>query len=177
MDNILVLNMMLYLCAKHGLMKIYLMEIYYTIMLSILYCDVIDPRGEVECVLLLTSSLILYLPQDFTQLEGICVDVIHSRYKHRFIAVYRPPHYDVLCTINMMNCSEAICDVAYGVTIFGDFNMPQVNWANGYDLSYMPALEACLYSVVIDNGLQQLVHDNTRLNNTLDLLLTSARLL
>ena len=93
------------------------------------------------------------LSQDFTQLEVICVDIIRSRYKHRFIAVNRPPHYDLQCTINMMNCLEAICDVAYGVTICGDFNMPQVNWANGYDLSCMPALEACLCSFVTDNGL------------------------
>ena len=59
-----------------------------------------------------------------------------------------------------------VCDVAYGVTICGDFNMPQANWVNGYDLSSMSALEACLFSFVTDNGLQQLVHDNTRLNNT-----------
>ena len=93
------------------------------------------------------------LPQDFAQLEVICVDVICSRYKHRFIVVYRPPHYDLQYTINMMDCLEAICDVAYGETICGDFNMPQANWANGYDLSYMPAIEACLCSFVTDNGL------------------------
>ena len=115
----------------------------------------------------------IVLPQDFTQLEVICVDVICARYKHRFIAVYRHPHYDLQCTVNMRNCLEVMCDVACGVTICGDFNMPQVNWANGYNLSCMPALEACLSSFVTDNGLQQLVHDNTRLNNTLDLLLTS----
>ena len=73
----------------------------------------------------------------------------------------------------MMNSLEAICDVAYGVTICDDFNMPQVNWVNGYDLSFMPALEACLCNFVSNNGLQQLVYDNTRLNNKLDLLLTS----
>ena len=72
-----------------------------------------------------------------------------------------------------MNCLEVICDVVYGVTICGDFNMPQVSWANWYDLSCMLALETCLCSFVTDNGLQQLVHDNTRLNNSLDLLLTS----
>ena len=113
------------------------------------------------------------LPHDFTQLEVIYVDVIRSRYKHRFIAVYRPPHYDLQCTINMMNCLEVLCDVAYGVTICGDFNKPQVNWANEYDLSCMPALKACLCCFVTDNGLQQLVRDNVRLNNTLDLLPTS----
>ena len=81
----------------------------------------------------------------------ICVDVIRARYKHRFIAVYRPPHYDLQCTVNMMNCLKAICDAAYGLTICGDFNMPQVNWPNGNDLSCMPALEACLGSFVTDN--------------------------
>ena len=43
------------------------------------------------------------LPQDFTQLEVICVDVIRSCYKHRFIAVYRPPHYDLQCTISVQS--------------------------------------------------------------------------
>ena len=84
------------------------------------------------------------LSQDFTQLKMICVD-IRSRYKHRFIAVYKPPHFDLQCTINnMMNCLESVCDVAYGVTICDDCNMPQVNWAYGYDLSCIPVLEACL---------------------------------
>ena len=127
-------------------------------MLSILYCDVIGPRGEVECVLLLKfyyffNFVSITLRQDFTQFEVICVDVIRSQYNHRFIAVYRPPHYDLQCIVNMMNCLETICDVAYGVTICGDFNMALVNWANGYDQSCMPVLEACLCSFFTDKRL------------------------
>ena len=141
---------------------------------SVLRCDRLT-RGGGVCVFIdnQPNFVPIALPQNFTLLEVFCVDIIRARYKHIFIAVYRPQQYDLQCTVNTMNCLEAICDVAYGVTICGNFNVPQVNWANGYDLSCMSALEACLCSFVTDNGLQQLVHDNTRLNNTLDLLLTS----
>ena len=78
---------------------------------SVLRCDR-PTRGGGVCAVIdkQLNFLPIALPQDFTQLEVICVDAIRSRYKYRFIAVYRPPHYDLQCTINMMNCLEFICD-------------------------------------------------------------------
>ena len=111
------------------------------------------------------------LPCNFAHLEIICVDIMRACYKHRFIAVYRPPHYDLHCTGELMDCLNSLCDVAYGVTICGDFNLPNVNWKIGLDILNLRALEACLVTFIVDNGFSQLVHENTRHNNTLDLLL------
>ena len=113
------------------------------------------------------------LPCNFAHLEIICVDVMRACYKHRFIAVYRPPHYDLHCTGELMDCLNSLCDVAYGVTICGNFNLPNVNWKIGLDILNLRALEACLFTFIVDNGFSQLVHENTRHNNTLGLLLVN----
>ena len=94
-------------------------------------------------------------------------------YKHRFIAVYRPPHYDLHCTGELMDCLNRLCDVAFGVSTCGDFNLPNINWKIGLDILNLRALEACLVTFIVDNGFSQLVHENTRHNNTLDLLLVN----
>jgi hypothetical protein len=51
--------------------------------------------------------------------------------------------------------------------------LPNINWIDGYDVSSLPPHESRFITFIIDNGLHQLVHEATRLSNTLDLLLVN----
>ena len=81
---------------------------------------------------------------------------------------YRTPVLDLCATDHLINCLYLFCDVVYGVTICGDFNLPNINWVNGFDLSCLHPLEGRLASFVGDNGMSQLVHEPTRLTHILD---------
>ncbi len=113
------------------------------------------------------------LPREYADVELLCFDVVRADWKHRFMVAYRPPQLDLLFTNNLINCLDRLCAIDYGFTICGDFNMPRINWAEGYDVSLLPQLEACLVTFIVDNGLLQLITQPTRLNNTLDLLITN----
>ena len=112
------------------------------------------------------------VPSQYVQYEVLCVDIhMGCSFKHRFIAVYRTPVLDLCATDHLMNCLNLLCDVVYGVTICGDFNLPNINWVNGFDLSCLHLLKARLASFAVDNDMSQLVHEPTRLTHILDLLL------
>ena len=114
------------------------------------------------------------VPSQYVQCEVLCVDIhMGCSFKHRFITVYRTPGLDLCATDHLINCLNLLSDVVYGITICGDFNLPNINWVNGFDLSCLHPLEARLASFVVDNGMSQLVHEPTRLTHILDLLLVN----
>ena len=41
---------------------------------------------------------VVNLPSEFVSLEVICLDIISSATKHRYICAYRPPAYNIECT-------------------------------------------------------------------------------
>ena len=116
------------------------------------------------------------VPSRYVQCEVLWVDIyMGCSFKHRFIAVYRTPVLDLCATDHFMNCLNLLCDVVYGLTICGDFNLPNMNWINRFDLIVMlaPTRNASCFICIVDNGMSQLVHEPTRLTHILDLLLVN----
>jgi hypothetical protein len=102
--------------------------------------------------------------------------------KYRFIVCYRPPYYDSDALsyryLNaFINCLESLCDVNYNIFIVGDFNMPDVNWSDLVSKGNHVNFSSMMLDFVCDNGLSQCVHEPTRENNLLDLVLTNDPLL
>ena len=60
-------------------------------------------------------------------------------------------------TESIMSCLNFFCNLSYGVTICGDFNLPNIDLINDFDKACLPMLETHLAIYVIDNGLNQLV--------------------
>ena len=113
------------------------------------------------------------LPDEFKSLEIICVDVISVASKHRYICAYRPPSYNMESTELLIRCLDYLCNVAHAYTICTDFNMPNFNWNNNFDINAMCSLDACFANFIVSNGILQLITEPTRSFNTLDLLLVN----
>ena len=113
------------------------------------------------------------LPDEFKSLEIICVDVISVASKHRYIRAYRPPSYNMESTELLIRCLDYLCNIAHAYTICTDFNMPNFNWNNNFDINAMCSLDACFANFIVSNGILQLITEPTRSFNTLDLLLVN----
>ena len=139
---------------------------------SIIRCDRHHGSGGGVCLFYnnCINCVKVCIPDRFNHLEILCVDVFLDSTKQRFILVYYPPASPINVMSDLCSCLEFLCDVSYGVTINGDFNMPDIVWDN---LSIRPARYACFIDFVINNGLSQLVCEPTRGENILDLILTN----
>ena len=73
----------------------------------------------------------------------------------------------------MFSSLNHLCDIDYFFAICGDFNLANIDWKRGYDAAILLQHEACLGSSIVNNGLEQLVTESTRNNNTLDILIVN----
>ena len=106
-------------------------------------------------------------------LEILCIDVTYNDFRQRFITAYRPPTYNVQQTQELFDYTNNLCDVNCVVTICGDFNFPNINWAKSIDVSVLSLHDSMLANFVLNTGLSQLVNLPTRESNILDLLMVS----
>jgi len=111
------------------------------------------------------------------------LDIVYSKSSYRFFIVYRPP--DSSRVYESISCRDYMSDVAHciernmntkGSTIIvGDFNCPDMIWD---DCSIpLEGISLQLYRFVTANGFVQSVHEPTRGNNLIDLVLTNQPLL
>lgn len=87
-------------------------------------------------------------------------------------ACYRPPDASssfVSDLRNSLNTAVQLCPT-HSICLFGDFNLPLINWDN---LSSTCRTSLELINLTLDFNLLQVIHEPTRGNNILDLLLTT----
>ena len=125
------------------------------------------------------KPLLLQIPDKYSPLEILSVDLTVNRCRTRLIVVYRPPRFNDdetdLYNILLTNSLNYLANTCLKLCIFGDFNLPGVNWDTGsYPIS-IPYNILCPF--FFDNGLHQLVLEHTRGNNILDLVFVSDPLL
>ncbi len=114
----------------------------------------------------------LNLPEKFSDIELICLDVkIHSK-NHRLGCLYRPPNTDVLFDENVMACLNYLfLDFTKGTSVLvGDLNLPGINWTAGTTVS---GTESQYLNLFEELHFDQLVLEPTRNEAILDLVLTN----
>ena len=112
------------------------------------------------------------LPNIFSYLEIICIDVIDNNFKNRLIVVYCLPPAAILDYLaSFYECLAVLCNVDYACIICGNFNMPGLDWL-AMD-GGLACRESYLADFVINNGLSQLVLEPTREKIILDLVLSN----
>ena len=112
----------------------------------------------------------IVIPENLSTVEAICVDLkIHSH--PRILFIYRPPN----CTLQY---HENMCHVIYhcarnckNIVMFGDFNLPLMQWSNFTFPNTMPynTFAECIN----ENSLTQHVNFPTRGSNILDIVFTA----
>ena len=139
---------------------------------NIIRHDKTDARAGGVCAFIKYgySYICISLPQEFLHLEVLCFDLLCIDFKHRFICVYIPPNYDLLQTRDLTECLNVLCDIDHVVTICGDFNFREIDWAQIINISTLPLCASEFASFVANNGFTQLIKQPTRKNEILDLL-------
>ena len=87
--------------------------------------------------------------------------------------MYRPPNYDLQQTRDLIECLNVLCDIDHVVTICGDFNFREIDWAQIIDISTLLLCASEFASFVVNNGFTQLIKQPTRKNKILDLLMVN----
>ena len=87
--------------------------------------------------------------------------------------MYRPPNYDLQQTRDLTECLNVLCDIDHVVTICGDFNFREINWAQIIDISTLRLYASEFASFVVNNGFTQLIKQPTRTNKIIDLLMVN----
>ena len=119
------------------------------------------------------SYICISLPQKFSHLEVLCFDLLCNDFKHRFICVYRPPNYDLQQTKDLTECLYVLCDMDHVVTICGDLNFREIDWAKIIYISTLPLCASEFASFVVNNGFTQLIKQPTHKNKILDLIMVN----
>jgi len=119
------------------------------------------------------------LPNFTDKLEVLAIDLFSDGAKlaHRFACVYRPPYYDAAAVEKAQLLSDFVnfvCSVQCPTTLVGDFNLPNIDWES-YTISGLDRGEvnATLLDAMLLNDLSQFVSEPTRIDNVLDLVLSS----
>ena len=96
---------------------------------------------------------------------------IYSLY---IIVVYRPPSYNLLENLGLINFLTNFCD-GKEVLIIGDFNLSSVKWNDPNRLTDITPSDRVFYNCFIELGLSQFVNQPTypRSDNILDLILST----
>ena len=89
------------------------------------------------------------------------------------LVFYRPPNTGLHYMKDFKKALKLVCKSKFdSVIVCGDFNLPDNDWTTGVAVNNDP-IPLFFAKAVKDNYLHQLVDFPTRLNNTLDLLLTN----
>jgi len=103
---------------------------------------------------------VVIMPDKFTELEILSIDITDCNSKTRFILVYRPPSYDRVMNDLLADALQFLCRRVTSVVLIGDVNLPGLNWSS------LPcndnSVTGALIDYFIDSGLHQLIDKPTR---------------
>ncbi len=128
-------------------------------------------------VLLLTKHRIciktISLDKKYDSLELVAVDIFAPN-PHRLICAYCKPSITEADMKLTTTCLAELCGVPGPVSIFGDFNVPDIDWV----CPHVPTkpISYHVYAFARDSSMEQLVRSPTRGRNILDLVFTSSSL-
>ena len=103
--------------------------------------------------------------------ESICVKIFHpitSKCLY-IIAVYRPPNSNFSVLNELFDRTNTDQYANHDFIIGGDLNLPQVDWNGSIDTGGVS--QQCVNKLITEAGFQQVVKNNTRQNNILDVFL------
>ena len=123
------------------------------------------------------DSLISHQVEVEPDVEFVAAKIISGKQNFVVGAAYRPPSSKQLYmdSINLVIESLCISNPGAAVWIGGDFNLPDIDWPTDQIIGhqYPLRLNDSFLQVLARTGLEQIVHFPTRLDNTLDLVLTN----
>ena len=114
---------------------------------------------------------VIDLADIYPELEICCFDLTLESCRCRVLAVYRSPSCDSSHMSRLLECLCKFSDVGYHCIIAGDLNCPGVDWVS----LKAPAdnIQNALLDFAVTRGFSQIVDSPTRLDNILDIVLTS----
>ena len=112
-----------------------------------------------------------------TDAEYIAAKILNDKQSIIIGALYRPPSskQDYMDALNKAIEDTCISNPTTGVWISGNINLPDIDWATDQVIGHQYPIalnESCL-QMMARSGLEQLVDFPTRLDNTLDVVLTN----
>jgi Endonuclease-reverse transcriptase len=120
--------------------------------------------GGVACFAKKYLKITVYEKEEFEQFELICLDSKLNRQNYRFCCVYVPPSYSDIMKTTLFEKIDIICLSNSKQIIIGDFNEPNVNWANPDPFKHI------IVETMFRNDLHQIIEVPTREDKVLDLL-------
>ena len=107
-----------------------------------------------------------------TDLEFVCCEVTTKNDKFILASCYRPPNSNISWCRKFGETLQYLRDVYDQIVIAGDFNLPSIDWNCLENTTGSDELE--FTEILNDYFLKQLSVEPTRLNNVLDLIITSS---
>lgn len=141
-------------------------------------------RGGGVCILTNNSTVravSVPLPVNFAHCELCVIDLVpdNNDTNIRVFALYRPPGPNrdtelLKCTDDLCSCIDVMFKPQCTNILCGDFNFPDVNWSINNSLKCNNFTSDGLFlTLFYKYGLEQLVQQATRTDNTLDLIFTN----
>jgi len=112
------------------------------------------------------------LPAKFTSLDVLALDIIDAdSCRQRVACIYRTgkDNEAIIEAKILAECIEFLSDVTHCVSLFGDFNLPGIDWENLW--SPTDKIQDVMFDCFLGNSFHQYVNENTRKDNVLDLVL------
>ena len=73
------------------------------------------------------------IPNQYSDVEIVAVDIglcVSTNYKHRIVCTYNPSDSNLDRVNSICANLEGITNVAYPVSVIGDFNFSEIDWIN-----------------------------------------------
>lgn len=140
-------------------------------------------RGGGVCIFLndclFTSFNIATVDLSLRGVEGLCLKVYNHAVCLVICCIYRPPNTNFTNDQQLFSELARLSDSHENLLIFGDFNMPDLNWTEGRNITTASSPSSQLMLELLNTTrLNQLIDEPTRYRNnqtpsTLDLILTT----
>ena len=131
-------------------------------------------KGGGVCILVrddIFSAVAVDVPNRFSHLEIVAVDIVNTACKVRIFTCYRPPSGDadrvaVQYIKDMCDCLDCLYPVNSTVLVCGDFNLPSIDWSN-IDITLLSknSCSGIFLNFTLNHSLIQHVSDFTRFNS------------
>ena len=141
----------------------------------ILRKDRINKVGGGVCVLVKKSLKVKEIDLKLdTCIDMMAFDILNCDVRFRIFVCYRPPGSDVASMNSCLDEISSRCQIDATPILLGDFNLPGIDWPTN---NFPRLMNGCQCNVaflefVRQQSLLQCVHEPTRADNILDLVLT-----